>query len=337
MTALLIITSIFTGIAGLITAYKVGQRSSFPKDMRDENTKLKADLKRESSNGVDLSNRLHLRAREVALLKTQRDNYAEIAKTHDVVFPKFNRTSTKMEKVWDKRLYRGHPDDNLTALSDDLQPFQGREVHLSIEFQGRGGWRGIIKKTWTKTEQVYSHAYARYRDEKVPSQNMGPITFQGPPDRILEEVRTFLLDDDTGLVRWQTAKRNVLDSELIQDGGSQRKAWRDPDSPLRFLVTAEVSEPIEMPVMPEIQYVEVLKIQTEIEQVIIEKPIVLSIPEGEEANLCGHTKAEIVNLIDAVLEVRGDSEDTLAAEIQALPDLSKETVEISEAQVEENA
>ena len=52
---------------------------------------------------------------------------------------------------------------------------------------------------------------------------------------------------------------------------------------------------------PAIQIVEVPVVEERVVERIIEKEVFISIPEGQEAELCGHTKEEIRALVDDAL------------------------------------
>ena len=69
-----------------------------------------------------------------------------------------------------------------------------------------------------------------------------------------------------------------------------------------------------------LQFVEVLRVQKELEEVVIERPVVRTVPDDVATSLGQHTKEEIVALIEAVLEVRELGPDRrIPAEQAALP------------------
>ena len=73
------------------------------------------------------------------------------------------------------------------------------------------------------------------------------------------------------------------------------------------------------------QFVEVLRVEKELQEVIIERPVVRAVPDDVATTLSHHTKEEIVALIEAVLEVRElGADQRIAAERAALPASLKE-------------
>jgi len=285
------ITLIVMGVALVSTAsaYFLGKRANIPTEVRRKNRQLQVDLKQSRAETEYQEQRCLGYEHDLKLARRQRDEYRKIAETHTIKFPDVPEP-VQTHQVWGKRIYRGIPDENLVSLELDFRQFRGRELFLDLKIQGCGGWKKIIKEAgWHRVERVLG-TYGSWTNRKVPLDYIGTIHFEGPPNRVLEEIRTFLLDDDTGLT-------------LIPEG-SKQKAWKDRDSPLKFVVSLAVSDPIELPEMPDVHMVEVLRVEERVTERVIEKPVVVSIPEGSEPELCGHSKEEIIELIDAVIEMR---------------------------------
>ena len=120
---------------------------------------------------------------------------------------------------------------------------------------------------------------------------IGPIEWSGPARRVLEEVRCMLLDDDTRLMR-------ELDGE---------KVWADLDSPLVFQVDLDRVEIT--PPGVHIHEVEVLRVEKEIEERIIEQPVIIEVPlhrigDPTPEERVGLTKEEVLALFDKQLDRR---------------------------------
>ena len=234
--------------------------------------------------------RLALRDRQLALTSSQRDDYAKIASTHEVETPRWG-AGEWARKVWKERRYSGHPSTNLDDLRRDFGPFAEEHVLLSLDLQLLGGWKALVMGD-------DSHSAIT-----TPLSAGETLMFEGPGERVLEQISTFLHDDDTGFF------------EPGEDGADGR--WRDDNSPMVWLITLDVLHP-ESP--SHLQFVEVLRVQKEIEEVILERPVVRAVPDDVASSLSHHTKEEIVALIEAVLEVRelGPAE-RIPAERAALP------------------
>lgn len=118
---------------------------------------------------------------------------------------------------------------------------------------------------------------------------LGPFTWEGPGHRVLEELRCLLHDDDTRLMQ-------------VVEG---KKDWADKDSPLVFEVNldrVEVSPP-----GVHIHEVEVLRVEKEIEERIIEQPVIIEVPlhrldDPTPEERIGLTKEEVLALFDKQLE-----------------------------------
>jgi uncharacterized membrane protein len=237
-----------------------------------------------------LDRRLALRDRQLAMASSQRDDYAKIAASHEVEAPRWG-AGEWARKVWKERRYSGHPSTNLEDLRRDFAPFSEEHVLLSLDLQLLGGWKALVMGD-------DSHSAIT-----TPLSAGETLLFEGPGDRVLEQLSTFLHDDDTGFFD---------EGEEGEDG-----RWRDENSPMVWLITLDVLHP-ESP--SHLQFVEVLRVEKELEEVIIERPVVRAVPDDVASSLSHHTKEEIVALIEAVLEVRELGPDQrIAAERAALP------------------
>lgn len=237
-----------------------------------------------------LDRRLSLRDRQLALASSQRDDYAKIASTHEIEAPRWG-AGEWARKVWKERRYSGHPSTNLDDLRRDFTPFAEEHVLLSLDLQLLGGWKTLVMGEDSQSAIT------------TPLSAGETLMFEGPGARVLDQLSTFLHDDDTGFF------------EPGEDGADGR--WRDDNSPVVWLITLDVLHP-ESP--SHLQFVEVLRVQKELKEVIIERPVVRAVPDDVASSLSHHTKEEIVALIEAVLEVRElGADERIAAERAALP------------------
>jgi hypothetical protein len=233
--------------------------------------------------------RLALRARQLELAAAQRDDYAKIASSHEVDTARW-AAGEWARKVWKERRYSGHPRENLADLRRDFEPFAEEHVLLSIDLELLGGWKTLLEGESSGASIT------------TPLSAGETLLFEGPGERVIEQFSTFLHDDDTGFF-------------VASDEGDGR--WHDEDSPMVWRLTLDVLHP-ESP--SHVQFVEVLKVQKELEEVIVERPVIRSVPPDVAASLSQHTKEEIVALVEAVLEVRElDLSRRLPAERAALP------------------
>jgi len=250
-----------------------------------------------------------------------RDRYRTMAESHDIHMPEVAETQMVERSVWKDRRYRAHPRDILTNLATDLEEYAGSDLTLTISISGKGGWADHLKERWFKTESQRDR-YGHYKEVKVPIKEIKGFTFEGPPDRVIDHLRTLLTDDDTGLVTvaavdcMDTASgsdRFVGPTDKIALAGKpsarkatvvpQAKFWRDSDSPLLVKAKLTVREEVKSPPAPEVQIVEVLVVQERIVERIVEKPVIVAVPSGTEQDLCGHTREEISDLISVELEL----------------------------------
>ena len=216
----------------------------------------------------------------------ERDRFSEIASSHEIKMPE----NPEEGPFWKERLFSNHPEKNLENMKNELYNagLLDKEVDLHVEvlgstLGGASGFSQAISKTWTRNGK--------------PTKDIGPWEFNGTAARALEDLEAFLRDDNTGLM-----KRG-------------EKKWIDDDSPLVFKVSIDILEPIN-PKPPEPQIVEVAVIKTEREIVEVEKPVFISVPEGQEAELCGHTQEEIRALVKDEIQ-----KHNAEAEIESLGNL----------------
>jgi len=118
---------------------------------------------------------------------------------------------------------------------------------------------------------------------------LGPMEWSGPGHRVLEELRCMLFDDDTRLM-------TVVDGE---------KCWADVDSPLVFQIDLDRVEVA--PPGVHIHEVQVLRVEQQIEERIIEQPVIIEVPlhrlnSPTPEERIGLTKEEVIALFDQQLE-----------------------------------
>lgn len=219
--------------------------------------------------------RLALRGEQLKRTERQRDDYAQVASNRKLAPPRWERGQW-VRKVWKDRRFNGHPSRNLEGLRADFADFGEQYVLVRLDIELMGGWKALLggehKPAVGEITQPLSAGQA--------------LIFEGPAPRVLEQLSTYLTDDDTGFMQ-------------AEDGGE--KVWRDADSPMTWRFTVDVLEGYEP---PQPQVVEVIKVQREIEERIVERPVVRTVPQAITDKLCNHTPEQIVTLIEAVLEVR---------------------------------
>lgn len=198
----------------------------------------------------------------------ERDTFRDIASDRELPVPAAHPAPRRiLEPLWVDREYNNHPAVNLQRLGDDLgavDDVADGDVVLEVRFDPEGGWR-------------------RRSRELVPQR------FLGSRERVLEDLRCWLMDDDLRL----TERR------------SEGAVWSDPDSPLRFVVSlSRVTE--EVPVV-HVHEVRVAAVETRVEERIIEQPVIIEVPtarptEGELSVQVGLSREEVLALFEVELE-----------------------------------
>ena len=139
-------------------------------------------------------------------------------------------------------------------------------LHLTLQIEPLGGWESRIRP-------------------------IGPISWEGPCERVLAELELFLRDDDLRLTR-----RHQTTNE---------KTWADEDSPLVFRVDLDRVE--HSPPGVHIHEVEVLHVETQIEERIIEQPVLIEVPlhrldDPTPTERIGLSREEVLALFDVELD-----------------------------------
>jgi hypothetical protein len=282
--------ALVTGLSGFVA----GRRRSKPlAELEADNTRLLRDKEHTEKQNSWLNDREEAHDQQVRAVTEARDKYRAMAETHEVKLPKVQKPTVQTGIVWGAHKYGGHPEANLKNLAKELKPYKGMQVRMTVTIDGNGwAWTqgSILAKNWQ-------------RDGK-PARKIGPYTYSGPAERVFDDFQTFIKDDDTGLM-----KRT-----------SGRKKWADEDSPLAFLVELEVTEVIAPPPLPEIHRVEVPVIERVVEIIEVERPIFVSVPEGQEPEMCGHTREELQTMVREVL-----ARDRAEEEVEALGELVEDS------------
>lgn len=175
---------------------------------------------------------------DLSRVTQERDKYRDIAASHTVQWPDDPPEPVRQPTpVWRQRRYAHHPSSNLSSLAADMASHLTAEVRLSLEVIPMGGWESRVRQ-------------------------LGPFEWEGPGQRVLEELKLFLADDDLRLMR------------RLQGGGE--KVWADADSPLIFKVDLDIVEHSAPGV--HIHEVQVLHVETAIKERIIEQPVIIEVP-----------------------------------------------------------
>lgn len=211
-----------------------------------------------------LARRLEVRSEQLALATAQRDDYAKIASTHELR-PFRWATPQWVRKVWKDRRYAGHPASNLEGLTRDFAAFRDEHVLVKLDIELFGGWK-----------RLFGGEHEPAVGDVTRSISAGDsMIFEGPADRVLEQIVTFLCDDDTGF------------ASKDEDGGLR---WRDADSPMTWLLTVDVCEGLASP--PPVEYVEVLRVQ----ETLVER--VVEVAPEVAARVREHVPAQLVAVVD---------------------------------------
>lgn len=317
------IAVIVGGLIGAVAARRVARR---PAPVND--TELQIKVKEQEQEIEYINARLYSAQEDLKRMARDRARYKEIAATHDIKLPDPGEAKIVERKVWSGRKYNGHPRDNIAAIEADLAEYDGMDVVLELTMEATGGW----------AEHLGSVFYNQDRyGNKHPIKKVGGYTYEGPPDRVLHLIYTMLTDDDTGMVRVvdvTTPKpedshrfAGYIDRVYLTREGKGKpkdkaeirkrtKLWKDGDSPIHMTVKLTVREVVEPPPLPEIHRVEVLHVEEKVVDRIIEKPVIIKIPEGYEAELTGHTPEEIQAMLDLEAELKAMSHTTADEELR---------------------
>jgi|GEM_PF-6609558 len=197
---------------------------------------LQADLDKATTDRSYFEARTQTLAHDRSRLEAERDRYRAIAATRELPHPEALPEPVRiLAPEWRDRAYTNHPEVNLQRLAIDLEPFAHQELLLTVRLDPRGGWT------------------RKLRDPP-------PRTYVGTVDRILEDLRCWLMDDDMRLVERR----------------SEGVAWADPDSPLHFHFDLDrVTED-----QPEVHVhaVEVAVVETNVVERFVEQPVVIEVP-----------------------------------------------------------
>ena len=205
---------------------------------------------------------------DIQRLTKQKDTYKAIAESHEVHYP--DPPIVPDKNPWDKRRFCGHPSDNLDAMLTELQPYKGHEVQMTVRISGAGQfstWGKIIEQNWKKCKKDGT---------RVPTPELGPWVYHGDVDRAYSDFETQILDDDSGFM------------EEIED----EEVWKDKDSPILFEVSLEIKN-VAPPKLPDVHTVEVAVVEEVVIREVVDRPVYISVPEGHDAELCGHTSDQI--------------------------------------------
>jgi hypothetical protein len=261
LTGALSVGMLFVGARARRLGLRVAELEGELAQARAEATKLVSD--RDYFEG-----RVRTLKEDLERTTAERDSFRDIASDRELPVPAAHPAPRRiLEPLWVDREYNNHPAVNLQRLGEDLDSV-GEDVDgdvvLEVCFDPEGGWR-------------------RRSRELVPQR------FLGSRERVLEDLRCWLMDDDLRL----TERR------------SEGAVWSDPDSPLRFVASlSRVTE--EVPVV-HVHEVRVATVETRVEERIIEQPVIIEVPtarptEGELSVQVGLSREEVLALFEVELE-----------------------------------
>jgi len=239
-----------------------------------------------------LTRHLEVEQERQRLVKAQRDDYAKIAASHEVKLPELVRLPQTIVGLWKDRRYANHPEANLRDLRLDLAALGEQAITLKLGMEYFGGWK-----------QLMAGAEGEARTDPTEPLRAGrQLFFEGPVPRVCQQLEAFFRDDDHRFV-------------VVGEDGEKR--WADADSPMAWLVAVDVVRGGELKI-PEVHEVEVLRIQKEIEERVIEVPAVSARSPEDSRSLDSQTERQIIDLIDAVLEIREAGGKDLDGRLAAL-------------------
>ena len=235
-------------VLGAVTGFVLGRELSVRRRTRalsasleqeqEDLARARGDLKAARVDRDYYHQRFETTLLDLSRVTQERDKYRDIAESHTVHWPEEPPEPVRQPTpVWRQRRYAHHPSSNLSSLAADLAPHVESEVRLSLEVIPMGGWESRVR-------------------------SFGPVEWEGPGHRVLEELRLFLADDDLRLMR------------RLQ--GSGEKVWADLDSPLVFKVDLDLIEHSAPGV--HIHEVQVLHVEPVVEERIIEQPVIIEVP-----------------------------------------------------------
>jgi hypothetical protein len=245
------------GFAWALARPRLRAGKAAQQQLRRERDEARAEVK-------VLARRLEVRSEQLALATAQRDDYAKIASSHELRPFRFSAPQW-VRKVWKDRRYAGHPSSNLEGLTRDFAAFRDEHVLVRLDIELLGGWKRLLGGEHEPAAGDVTRALSAGET----------MVFEGPADRVLEQMVTFLRDDDTGFL-------------TKDEDGTER--WRDPDSPMTWRLTVDVREGLASP--PAVEYVEVLRVQQELVERVVE------VTPEVAARVREHVPAQLVAVVD---------------------------------------
>ncbi|MCX4245357.1 hypothetical protein [Paraliomyxa miuraensis] len=277
---LLDLVYLFVGLGlGMTFAWSLGRQRL--KALQAAEHRLSLAHARANAEARGIERRLKVRTEQLERVTAQRDDYAKIASTHEVR-PFRWKAPQWVRKVWKDRRYAGHPSSNLEGLRRDFADFRDEHVLVRLDIELFGGWKKLFG----------GEHEAAAGDITRPLSAGDGLVFEGPADRVLEQIVTFLQDDDTGFV---VPREGEGEGEGTEEATTDR-TWRDPDSPMTWRLNVDVLEGRASP--PEIQYVEVLRVQHELVERVVEQPVVHPMTPETAAVLGEREPAKVVAVVD---------------------------------------
>ena len=228
-----------------------------------DNASLQADLAKASTDRAYFEQRTQTLAQDRANLEAERDRFRDIAATRTLPQPETLPEPVRiLAPEWRDRAYTNHPQVNLERLAIDLEPLAGQELLLTLRLDPQGGWARKLRSP-------------------------APRTYVGSVERVLEDVRCWLMDDDLRLVERR----------------SEGVTWSDPDSPLHFHV--DLDRVTEQRPEVHVHAVVVAVVETRVVERFVEQPVVIEVPTlpgaGPAQVQVGLSREEVLALFEVEL------------------------------------
>lgn len=201
-------------VGAYLVGRKVGQISP------SERSDLLAQIKRLESSYDSLYEIRKKDFETIHELQVVQANLQKMLKSREVKWPQEKQKITSAV-VWERRKFASHPEVNLKNLSEEIQLYHGKEVHLKVSLTPSAAWK--------------HRSQHPIRD----------LFWRGPAERMVEDLRSILRDPSYGFTA--TLPPNATEPE-------PRFVWKTDSAVVVFDVTLTVYETTEV---PNVHYVEV--------------------------------------------------------------------------------
>jgi len=216
-------------MGGGIVGYCAGKARAIPD--RLARRRLETRVQQAEADTGQLRSHTEVLEEQVATLREQRDDYAQIAESHVIDLPP--QEDIRYYQAWKAQKYTQDPAKNLAELRRDLQRFVGHEIDLVIRIRGTGQWVQHIQGCWGTQEkelklvglpeEVLANIGKHFAGKLMIANSWiceGPLIFsvdlhvEGSPPLMVPEIRTVeILRTQTEIVERIVPKAIFVDLE----------------------------------------------------------------------------------------------------------------------------